>query len=85
MEGPIGLNIAESTAQQVANRLTLFSGIMGGRGRLSRIGVNWFTGNPIVALNPPTQVDELAALRTEGTKGIVFSLDWFTAGWTSHG
>ena len=85
MEGPIGLNIAESTAQQGPNPLTVFNGILGGRGRLSRVGVNWFTGNPIVALNPPAQVDELAALRTEGTKGVVLPLDWFTAGWTSHG
>jgi len=43
-----------------------------------------FTGHTIFAFDPLTQVDELAPLRTEGTKRIVFPLDWLTAGWTFH-
>ena len=49
----------------------------------------WFlgqrlTGDSILAFDPLAQVDELAPLRTEGTKRIVFPVDWFTAGWAFH-
>jgi hypothetical protein len=49
----------------------------------------WFLGqrfarDAIFAFNPPAQIQELAAFRTEGTKRIVFPLDWLTAGWTFH-
>lgn len=43
-----------------------------------------FTGDTILALDPLTQVNELAPLRTEGTKRIIFPLDRFTAGWAFH-
>ena len=43
-----------------------------------------FTGDAIFTFNPPAEVDELAALRTEGTKRIVFPLDRLTAGWAFH-
>jgi len=43
-----------------------------------------FTGHAIFAFDPLAQVDELTPLRTEGTKRIVFPLDWLTAGWTFH-
>ena len=43
-----------------------------------------FTGYAILTLNPLAQVDKLAPLRTEGTKRIIFPLDWLTAGWTFH-
>ena len=50
---------------------------------------NWFlwkrlAGNTILAFDPLAEVDELAPLRTEGTKRIVFPIDWFTAGWAFH-
>ncbi len=49
----------------------------------------WFlwkrlTGDAILAFDPLAEVDELAPLRTEGTKRIVFPLDLFTAGWALH-
>jgi hypothetical protein len=43
-----------------------------------------FTGDSIFTFNPPAEIDELAALRTEGTKGIVFPVDRPTAGWAFH-
>ena len=43
-----------------------------------------FTGDAILTFNPLAQVDKLAPLRTEGTKRIIFPLDWLTAGWTFH-
>ena len=49
--------------------------------RVARQGV---AGHAIFALDPTAQVDELAALGTEWTKGIVFPLGRFTAGWTLH-
>jgi hypothetical protein len=43
-----------------------------------------FTGDAILTLNPPAEVDELAPLTTEWTKRIIFPLDRLTAGWASH-
>ena len=43
-----------------------------------------FTGDSILTFNPPAEIDQLAPLRTEGTKGIVFPLDRLTAGWAIH-
>jgi hypothetical protein len=43
-----------------------------------------FTGDSIFTFNPPAEIDELAALRTEGTKRIVFPLDRPTARWAFH-
>jgi hypothetical protein len=43
-----------------------------------------FTGDAILAFDPLAQIDELAPFRTEGTKRILFPLDWFTAGWAVH-
>src|ERR1051325_4450271 len=34
--------------------------------------------------NPLAEIDKLTPLRTEGTKRIIFPLDWFTAGWAIH-
>jgi len=56
---------------------------------LDRGAFIWFlwkrlTGDAILAFDPLAEVDELAPLRTEGTKRIVFPLDWFTAGWAFH-
>jgi hypothetical protein len=56
---------------------------------LSRATFIWllrqrFAGHTIFAFDPLAQVDKLATLRTEGTKRIVFPLDWLTAGWTFH-
>ena len=49
----------------------------------------WFlrqrlTRHAILAFNPLAQVNELAPLRTERTKRIVFPLDLLTACWTLH-
>jgi len=43
------------------------------------------TRHAILTLNPTAKINKLTALRTEGTDGIVFPLDWFTAGRTLHG
>lgn len=43
-----------------------------------------FTGDAVLTLNPLAQIDKLAPLRTEGTKGIIFPRDLLTAGWTFH-
>ncbi len=58
--------------------------ILVSRGRFSLFVGDRFTWDSIFTLNPPAEVDELAALRTEGAKGVVFPFDWFTAGWTLH-
>jgi hypothetical protein len=43
-----------------------------------------FTRDAIFTLDPAAKIDELAALRTEGTKGVVFPLGRLTAGWAFH-
>jgi hypothetical protein len=43
-----------------------------------------FARNSILTFDPMAQVNELAALRTEWTKGVIFPLGWFPAGWTLH-
>jgi len=43
-----------------------------------------FTGDAIFTLNPLAEIDKLAPLRTEGTKRIIFPIDWLTAGWAFH-
>ncbi|HKY41705.1 MAG TPA: hypothetical protein VJM50_01315, partial [Pyrinomonadaceae bacterium] len=43
-----------------------------------------FTGDAILTFNPTTKVDELAPLRTEGAKRIVFPFGRLTAGWAVH-
>jgi len=43
-----------------------------------------FTGHAVLTFNPPAKIDELAALRTEGTKGVIFPLGRLTAGWAFH-
>jgi uncharacterized membrane protein YGL010W len=43
-----------------------------------------FTGHAVFTFNPPAKVDELAAFRTEGAKGVVFPLGRLTAGWAFH-
>jgi site-specific recombinase len=43
-----------------------------------------FTGHALFTFNPPAKVDELAAFRTEGAKGVVFPLGRLTAGWAFH-
>jgi hypothetical protein len=52
--------------------------------RLVRIAGQWFARHSILTLDPTAQVNKLASLRTEWTKGIVFPLGRFTAGWTLH-
>jgi len=43
-----------------------------------------FTRDAVFTFNPPAKVDELAAFRTEGAKGVVFPLGRLTAGWAFH-
>jgi len=43
-----------------------------------------FARHSILTFDPTAEVNELATLRTEWTKGIVFPLGRFTAGWTLH-
>lgn len=43
-----------------------------------------FAGHSILTFNPPAEIDKLAPLVTEGTKGIVFPLDRLTTGWAFH-
>jgi hypothetical protein len=43
-----------------------------------------FTRDAILTLDPLAEIDKLAPFRTEGTKGIIFPLDWLTAGWAFH-
>ena len=44
----------------------------------------WFTRDAVLTFNPPAKIDKLAALSTEGTKGVVFPLGRLTAGWAFH-
>ena len=43
-----------------------------------------FARDAVLTLHPASEIDELAPLGTEGTKLVVFPVDWFTAGWTLH-
>jgi hypothetical protein len=43
-----------------------------------------FTGHAILTLDPASEIDKLAPLRTERTEAIIFPFDWFTAGWALH-
>jgi hypothetical protein len=53
-------------------------------GRFSLFLGERFTGDSIFTFNPPAKIDKLTALRTEGTKRIVFPLGRLTAGWAFH-
>ena len=75
-----------STSKKIGGfgRLNIFLQII----RRSR-GLVWivrqrFARNSILTFDPMAEVDELAALRTEWTKGVIFPLGWFPAGWTLH-
>jgi hypothetical protein len=76
--------IAEVRIERSGSISEVFVSIVLDRGTFIRFLREWFTGNTIFALNPLAQIDELAPLRTEGTKRIVFPFDWFTAGWAFH-
>jgi hypothetical protein len=52
--------------------------------RFVRMAGQRFARHSIFTLDPTAQVNELAPLRTEWTKGVVFPLGRFTAGWTLH-
>ena len=52
--------------------------------RLVRIAGQRFARHSILTLDPTAQVNKLASLRTEWTKGVVFPLGRFTAGWALH-
>lgn len=76
--------MADKRRERRGNISELFVSIV-----LDRCTFIWFlwkrlTGNAILAFDPLAEVDELAPLRTEGTKRIVFPIDWFTAGWAFH-
>jgi hypothetical protein len=51
---------------------------------LIRIARQRFARDSILTFDPMAEVNELAALGTEWTKGIIFPLGWFPAGWTLH-
>jgi hypothetical protein len=44
----------------------------------------WFPWHTVFAINPTSQVNELASFRTKRAKRIFFPLDWLTAGGTLH-
>jgi hypothetical protein len=44
----------------------------------------WFTRNAVVAIDPVSQIDELASLRAERAKRVIFPFYGFTAGRTFH-
>ena len=67
----------------ISNRQLLLKLILDCTGFILLLG-EWFTGDAILAFNPPAEVDKLAPLRTEGTKRIIFPLDRPTAGWAFH-
>src|SRR3569832_1490598 len=54
------------------------------RGSLIVLLWHGFAGHTILTLYPFPKINKLTAFRTERTDGIVFPLDWFTAGWTLH-
>jgi hypothetical protein len=59
-------------------------GLLSGLRNFVLVAGNGLAGNPILALDPAPKVDQLATLRTERTKRIIFPLDWLTAGWALH-
>jgi len=58
--------------------------IFRGCGLVGMILRQLFAWDSIVTFDPTAEVNQLAAFRTEWTKGIVFPLGWFPAGWTLH-
>jgi hypothetical protein len=44
-----------------------------------RLGVNPLAGHPVLFIGPPAEIDQFAALRTEGTVRIVLPFDWLSA------
>ena len=76
--------IAKDRRARRGNISELFVSIVLHCGRFNSLFGKLLAGDAILALYPLAQVDELAPFRTEGTKGIVFPLDRFTAGWALH-
>jgi len=64
--------------------LNIFLQVVFVRRRIAVFVGQRFARHSIITLNPTAKVNELAAFRTEWTKGIVFPLGRFTAGWTLH-
>jgi hypothetical protein len=65
------------------NRLNIFLQIIR-TSRLVGVAGQRFARDSILTFDPAAEVNQLAAFRTEWTKGIVFPLGRFTAGWTLH-
>jgi hypothetical protein len=66
------------------NLLNIFLQIISCRRRLVWIARQRFARHSIFTFNPVAEVNELATFRTEWTKGVIFPLGWFPAGWTLH-
>jgi hypothetical protein len=64
--------------------LNIFLQVVFARWWFVRITGQRFARHSIFAFDPTAQVNKLASLRTEWTKGVVFPLGRFTAGWTLH-
>jgi hypothetical protein len=65
------------------NRLNISLQIIRTSG-LVRVAGKRFARHSILTFDPAAEVNELAAFRTKWTKGIVFPLGRFTAGWALH-
>src|SRR5829696_2444241 len=68
----------------VRTSLDFFSLIILDHGSFTLFLRERFTWDAILTFNPLAQIDKLAPLSTEGTKRIIFPVDWLTAGWTFH-
>jgi hypothetical protein len=74
---------SSSATMRLETVLDIFLRIITNRGFV-RIAWQRVARHSIFALDPTAQVNKLASLRTEWTKGVVFPLGRFTAGWTLH-
>jgi hypothetical protein len=59
------------------SRFGILAGLRVARRRVidDLVGINFFAGHTILLVGPPAEVDQLAALRTEGAPGIVLPLN----------
>jgi len=48
----------------------------------NRLDGHWSPRHTILLAHPLAEIDQLAAFRTEWSKGIILPLDLFVAGWT---
>jgi hypothetical protein len=84
LKNSFNAEIAEDRRERRENISDLFVEITLDCGLFTLVLAERFTRDAILTFNPLAEIDKLTPLSTEGTKRIIFPVDWLTAGWAFH-